>query len=364
MMFGLVGVAVVAPATLPAQRTLRVDLRVAVDEGSEDPVGHLRDFAVARDGRIYVLDQKPKRILIFGADGQFDRAISRVGSGPGEIRDANGILAAPDGTVRVRDHGNSRLSIFGPAGAYLRQVRFDAKFHGWRWDGAFDARRRLVSQVYIPDATQQLYAWQLRDLGGKIVDTIAIAPDERAERRGGEFYQAEWGKGRRIVASYPFRAPVTPAFDPQGAVWSVAGDDYHLARVTLVGDTTARARRDVEAYPVPDAVRDSGIAQIRERIKGSSKNDVDFSRVPQTYQFVSQLVIDGQRRLWARRESPRKGITEFDVFDGRGTFLFTAQLNERLDHYGRLLFVGDALYGVALDQDDLPTIIRARLAPQ
>lgn len=354
---------VAAAHVAEAQRVLGTDLEVMVDDGPAEPIGQLRDFAVGRDGRIYVLDAKAQQIHLFKANGAFEKTFSRVGSGPGELREANGILVAPDGTIWVHDHGNLRVTVFTAEGAYQRQIPADARFYGWRWDGAFDAGKRLVHRVLIIEgATSRRYAWQGRDLKGSRADTIPIAgAGLEAPPKPGSVWQAEFPNGRRRMGAYPFREPVTEAFDPAGAVWTSVPGEYRLVKVTLRGDTVAQATRNIRPYPIPEPVRDAAIQRIRDMIKSALKHDVDFANVPRTYAFVGQLAVDERGRVWARRDQADSTITEFDVFSPAGVYQFTAVLKKRIDRYGRLLFARNALYAVALDDDDLPAIVRAPL---
>lgn len=359
MVAGVVAI-VAAARVLEAQRVLVTDLEVVVDDGPAEPVGQLRDFGVGRDGRIYVLDAKTQQIHVYRPNGEFEKTFSRKGSGPGELGQANGLLTAPDGTIWVHDHGNWRITVFTADGAYQRQIPANARFYGWRWDGAFDARKRLVHRVLIIDgASSRRNAWQARDLTGSRADTIPIAGEGQLAPKPGSFWQAEFANGSRRMGAYPFRNPVAEAFDPAGAVWTSAGGEYRLFKVTLQGDTVAQATRNIRPYPVPEPVREAAIQRIRGLIKSAVKHDVDFANVPHTYAFVVQMAVDEQGRLWARRDRADSSAAEFDVFTPSGAYQFTAMLKARIAMDARLLFARNALYAVSLDQDDLPSIVRA-----
>ncbi|MGQ0650330.1 MAG: 6-bladed beta-propeller [Gemmatimonadaceae bacterium] len=347
-----------------ASRRLVVETRTDLDEGPREPIGDLRDFAVGTDGRVYVLDGRLQLIHLFRPDGTFERTISREGSGPGELRRANGLLIAPDSTLWAHDHGNNRISVFAPDGSFLRQHRQEARSYGYRWDGVFDNERRLVTRVFSGMGPTGSYALQRTALDGRVLDTLSI-PGEPVQPSGpAPFYQAEFPNKSRRVSSYPFREPVAPAFDARGFWWQSSDPNtFRLTKTSLTGVTVATATRNVPAERIPSALRDSAIKRIEASIKGATRHDVDFARVPTTFSHVRQLVVDDGGWVWARRGSADSVHTTFDVFEGRGQFTFSVLVAERLSSYGRLIVRGDVLYAVALDQDDLPTIVKARLIP-
>ena len=363
----LVGVVTGAPASAAAQgsspRRLEIELRVRVDEGPREPIADLRDLAVGADGRVYVLDGRLQVVHIYRTNGTFEKSVSRVGSGPGELRRANGLVVAPDQTVWVNDPGNNRITVFAPDGTYLRQFHHDPRGFGYVWDGAFDRERRLITSVHVASGDRGSRAWQRMGLDGRILDTVPAPESPTAPNRSAAYYQVQF-ENRRMMAAYPFREPVTPAFDPRGFWWSVSPGEYRIRRIGLDGaEVVTAGRTGLAPEPIPKEVRDDAIRRIQQSLTGAKSHDVDFSLVPATYAFVRQLAVDDRLRLWARRASADSLNTTFDVFTGDGGFLFSTTLAARLSPYSRILIASDRLYAVALDDDDLPTIVRARLLP-
>ncbi|MGQ0765084.1 MAG: 6-bladed beta-propeller [Gemmatimonadota bacterium] len=354
-----------APSDAVGQRGWRlvIDTRVDVEAGPAEPVGELRDFTVANDGRIVILDYKSQVLHVFGRDGRFERTASRKGSGPGELRSANGLAAAPDGTIWVNDPDNNRLSIFASDGRFIRHISHDARAFGYRWDGTFDGRGRLVARVYVPAAGRGTYVLQRRRLDGSIVDSLPLPRDPPAPAAAPPFWQATFTSGG-MSGMYPFMQSVAPAFDQQGSVWVSTGQDYALARLNLeTGDTAARAGRSVPAERVAPAARRVAIESIRKRLTNATRTDFDESRVPEVHPFVKAAAVDRSGRLWVARGTSDTTRALFDLFDRNGRFLGSATLDQRID-VGRLVFTAERLFAIALGEDDLPSIIGARMVPR
>jgi tripartite motif-containing protein 71 len=76
--------------------------------------------ALGPDGSIYVGDQLSHVIQVFGPDGAFRREIGSPGTGPGQLTAVGGVAVAADGTVYVVD-GTDRILRFAADGSFLSQ---------------------------------------------------------------------------------------------------------------------------------------------------------------------------------------------------------------------------------------------------
>jgi hypothetical protein len=84
----------------------------------------LQPLVLAADDRhVYVLDRGGSRVVaLHAADGSLAWMAGREGSGPGELKRPQGITLSPAGEVIVSDAGNGRLMVFGPDGRYRRAI--------------------------------------------------------------------------------------------------------------------------------------------------------------------------------------------------------------------------------------------------
>jgi len=81
------------------------------------------DIAIRPDGSFYVSDgYVNSRVAIFDKDGRWIQEWGKKGAGPGELSNPHGLTFVPGTTdVVVADRENSRLQLFGRAGAFRRE---------------------------------------------------------------------------------------------------------------------------------------------------------------------------------------------------------------------------------------------------
>jgi hypothetical protein len=337
---------------------LTIEQRVVLDEGPAEPIKDLRDFAVGNDRRLYVLENTVKQIHVYSSNGRYVNSFARSGSGPGELRDANGILAVPDGTLWVNDHGNGRVNIYSLAGIWRRQFSSNAGGWGYTWRAFVDSSNVVHDEML--SAGQE--AFERRRPDGKVIDTLKppLCPGAGAARKTS--FRARSKNGVGMVTTIPFMQRTLVAYDPRGAKWCISGDEYRIVRLDLrSGNVVGVAARSVKRHPVPQAVRDAAIARIRNAVAKYETSDADVSLMPNEYPYVGALVVDDHARLWAQRPEADGTRTTFDVFDERGTYLASATLAARINGYLRVIVRGDTLYAVALDSDDIPSVVRAQI---
>jgi hypothetical protein len=65
----------------------------SVDSGPAS-FGDIRGYAVNDRGWVFVLDYSTQDVRVFDSPGAFLKTVGRMGSGPGEFRNANGIVGA------------------------------------------------------------------------------------------------------------------------------------------------------------------------------------------------------------------------------------------------------------------------------
>jgi hypothetical protein len=362
------GFAVLAAVVCPinagraqAQWTLVEELRIGTGDAEPYSFTDIRGIAVGMGGRIFVLDFKAQEIRMFDAAGKFVKLAARRGRGPGEISNANGLGQGPDGSIWVNDPANSRLSVFKPDGSFLRQHVVPINSYGFVWEGAIDTRGYVNDPVFVSDAKGG-GAVRIRQFGpdGAPGDTVAMACDLAG--RGPATWKAASKNGGNMYMAVPFSPTPRRALDRRGFVWCTTSETYRVVRVRLgTGDTVAVAERKIPTVPVTAEERARAIASADSSLKRFETTDADFSQIPKTKPFIDALHVDDSGRLWVRRPTTEPNATIFDVFDERGRLLASVRAPFRIDQHRRPEIRGDEMYAVALDEDDVQHVVRARV---
>jgi len=106
-------------------------------DGDRNNLGDAHDAALLSDGSLVIAHAGEQEVLWFDQEGRLVRRFGRRGSGPGEFRDLNSILATRDDTVLAYDGRLSRLTVLSGSGELVRTHRLPssvgpaAKLVGW-----------------------------------------------------------------------------------------------------------------------------------------------------------------------------------------------------------------------------------------
>lgn len=103
-----------------------------------------RDLAIARDGRLYVVDGGNFRVQVFDAEGTFLKSFGSVGKQFGQFARPKEVAVGPDGNVYVVDAAFGNFQIFDPEGQLLL-------FIGDRAERDGPAKYMLPSGIYVDD---------------------------------------------------------------------------------------------------------------------------------------------------------------------------------------------------------------------
>lgn len=323
--------------------------------------GEIVDVEVDSRGRILALDAMSKAYHVFGPDGAHLFSVGRPGSGPGEFSDPFQLLVLPGDSVLVPDVGTARASVFAPDGSLARTFAVDfldlaARRWGVAHDGSVVARRAGEAA----DAVVRL--------GPTGEATEAVAHLDSPYRPAG-------AEGRP-----PLLAPVP--------VWTVLPDGGiaygHSHRYRFTVSDPAGATRLVFTLPVsPAAFSESQRDVVRTGLRdlavkqGAPESAAD--QILAMFSFwdelplIADLLPGPDGTYWVQRAAEPKEM-RFDRLNVYRTDAFRGDVWDVFDADGRYLgevrFPGEVrlyrardglLYGVRLDELDVPSIARFRL---
>jgi hypothetical protein len=353
-------------AQSPTARAFTVKQDWSVD-GTEhgEPFGDVRDVLALPDGSLWVLDYKDQQIRRYASNGRALGVTGRKGSGPGELRNANGMVLHADGNVWVNDPQNARFSVYRPDGTFLRQHALAIGGWGYVWQGWYDRTSRLLHDPVVGPGLDGK-ARQIT-VDGREVGTVSI-PACKMRLDGFGFRAETKGKGadnRAMYGTYPFMSGGGATADGAGGYWCAPIDGTRAHRVSIAkGDTGARTDRTLAMLPVPAEERAAQIADLRKRVAGDAETDFDPGKVPNRKPPVTAISVDYDGRLWMRLATPwRSATTTFDVHDSAGGHLGRVTLPYKGNSYLRIQARGNRLWLVVLDDDDVVSVARFTITP-
>jgi hypothetical protein len=93
---------------------------IGAEEGEHwELLSGVRALAFDAHERLYVLDSKNFRVLVFDSAGKFVRQVGKKGDGPGELMLPTGMTVMTDGRLVVSDVGRRAYSLFSSDGRFL-----------------------------------------------------------------------------------------------------------------------------------------------------------------------------------------------------------------------------------------------------
>lgn len=342
------------PAALDHEvRPLTVDLRFGREAGAgQDLFGNVADLEVDAYGRIYVLDDQAREFRVFGADGAHVRTIGGRGSGPLEFSRPTGIAWGPDWQMWIEDTGNNRYSVFDTTGALLASHPRKFSWRAFRWSGAFDRDGNLYLEN-MKFSVEQISRWLTKgDTDLAVTDSIQLPQFEPAT------YELVLDGIKVAVTNIPFTPNLRWSVAPDGTLWFGLTDAYRFYQRAMEGDTLRIVERAYNPIPISQSVRDSALDTEFLRDMAERGANIDPSLVPKHLPRWQSFTIDDEDRLWVMPQLAAPDSSAFDMYDSKGRLVASFKLGARLVP-STLRVRADYLYGVMVDELDVPYVIRA-----
>jgi hypothetical protein len=357
-----------AETSLPRWSLAR-ELRIGDESSPEYALTAVRSIRIDSAGAMYVVHPQDTHIRVFDANGHFLRYVGRRGEGPGEFdRLAQAGLRAD--TLWVAD--GSAIAKFTLDGQLLHDIpiRYATGRPGFGF-GGIDYVLRDGTYSVVPTWAPNLD----RSQWPSGIPMLAIQPDGTGARLIGEF-DLEFLRiftlpnGRPGFAFLPFRPPFLYALAPDGssiifvrqrAAESQATSSFHVVRVGFAGDTIFA--HDIRYAPVavPQDVKDSvynAAAGIGENPLPRESLDARFEAapIPAFYPPVRAVVLASDGSTWLHTQGVPNG--EWLILDPDGLPFARADGPAALQI---MAVAGDQLWGVELDDYDVPSVVRYRI---
>lgn len=332
------------------------------EEGASSELINPQALAVDDWGRVYVVDQKPMTVKVYGADGQFIRTIGQEGEGPGEFR--VGFIAVHNGNVVVHDPRVGRTSVWDTTGTFQRSWTSSCCY----WT---DIQVDRQGRVYIPSMVQTpegaasrgvpYVRWTLQ---GAVVDTVWVPRNDTQTKT----WTITSTQGGRVVSAMTTHVPLTPrtvsTLNPDGGVIHGWSAEYQLAVSGAGEDTSMVFGRNWTALPVTAERKqhevESMIAQMgRDLDETNLRQTFKVDDIPNSAPAYTTLNVDREGHRWLRLD-PGTDTTRstFDIFNAEGVYLGALGVSPALPMYGRVAFGREELVVARENADGLPVVVR------
>ncbi|HJP55537.1 MAG TPA: 6-bladed beta-propeller [Gemmatimonadales bacterium] len=315
-----------------------------------NPTGAVIDPA----GRLYVADQSPTEIKVFGRDGRLVRTIGRDGDGPGEFRSP--ILGIHGTSLVVFDPRLARISLFDTSGRFLRSWPSICCHYSAI---SIDRDGRIAVRMTQQDAAGFTSAFIRYAMDGTVADTIQVPND-------GQPRLIELSRGgSRMRMGVPFSPNPVDALAPDGTLihgWTGA---LRLAVSRTGHDTVQVFGRRWTPVPIPEAQRREvyqSLAKDLAKQWGEEAVARAFGPgdIPATAPPMRTFFVDPTGTRWVNVATADTLHATYDVFDTTGVYLGPVQ-GPWVGRYFPYAWTADELVVGGENADGFPELIRYRI---
>ena len=300
---------------------------IGVELGDSNYVfGQTDDVLISPDNEILVLDGSMNHIVVFSAEGEFLRNIGRQGSGPGEFQRPLAMALLGNGQLAVSDPMSGMITLFDTSYTFESEISGFFPVPPLAIDGADG--EAIIGLMRKADIANGMIGYSLARLDGTAEPTHIYVEDMV------EFEPSMIGPGYT-------KTTVAFASDHTGRVFAsvMSTDTYRVDCFLPDGEqflviersfervlkTPLEIEEEIEDFNNFLALRASAGGGGRMQSMGISISPEDMNYQPDPYHYsISDLMVDGQERLWVRRGP--EPLPYFDVYNLEGELLFTASV--------------------------------------
>ncbi len=273
------------------------------------------DAGILPNGNVVVLDAGNRRLLRFGADGEYIGFFGGPGQEPGQFVTPFFIEVAAS-RIYVVDSGLNRITAFDSAGIFLSRFQVDlaglagtAPLFAAGGDDELYVAAEPVPFLESARDTGLAVIYHF-DMNGQIADTVASFPPSTWAH-----IEREEGQGTFIKARL---APTPRVSAAPGAVAMTLGARYLIELRRPDGSLLRRVARQYENVAVTPAIRDSILDALAAGPRGLPRASLELIPFAAVIPAIDDLVLDDRGRLWVKTYGDP---TRHEIFDADGRFL-------------------------------------------
>jgi hypothetical protein len=337
------------PKYLDKTIILNEDLSIGVDEGDENymfsaPV----DIDSDSEGNIYVLDFRELTIKKYNPDGIFERNISRMGEGPGEIQAPYGICIDTQDLIYILDFMERNIEVFNTQGEFQKAIKLNVLADIIALNQADEIILKYDQNVMEDEKTRR----RVSKIGKFASQDNTIAdffnkdkPFFRGIQRSGEY---------RIEIPYE-RFDV----DTRGNVYVGTTNEYEISVYAPNGELFLKFSKEYEPIPRDPEIVAKAVNQLTKSTP--PKELPKYKELIDNHPIFTSISVDEKDRTWIGLfqllgENETRKLSNFDVFSSSGEFLFEVKIPR--DIRRQLVFKNGYVYALATNESGYSRALR------
>ena len=276
---------------------LEEELSIGEAEGREEFMfSNIRNIAVDNEERIFILDSKEKKIIVFDRNGRFIKTFGRIGQGPGEFQIPSSVSYSSKDEIMVLDVG--RLLFFSSDGEFKQSIP-TVKARLGR-EANIDSEGNIFSLVIVRGEENPRYELQKFDPELNYLHSYGSSPLPNVRRDGYNpfFPVLRWDiiKSNHVICGYP--------------------ENYEIEIFNDGGNLT---RKIIKEY-IPLEITKEEIDEETKRVPPALKSKISM---PKSHTAYYWFIADDEGRIfvqiWERGENGEGYY--YDIFDSEGKYI-------------------------------------------
>jgi hypothetical protein len=304
-----------APTGQKTPFRLKADLTIGVEDGDENLIfGSIIRIDLDKDGRIYALDYKNRKVRIFDRDGKvFINFSIPQGQGPRELSQIGSMAVSPDGLIFLNEA--RKIVVYDHNGVFIRSFPLD--FNATTIGNAGDDN--VIAIGLDKGKILHVYSFEGRPLGS-FADPFEV-PASLSEFKDAPFLKApilfSTSKSGRVYVLNPHRYEISIYKDLK-----LVGSFKGKSDIFEKAETPGQARGRVFLFPTA-YVQETGIRTYVTISKPASKSGHEMDIFEAGRQIGRLTVsgipyaIDAQGRLYFAEEEGFPRIVRYIVENER-----------------------------------------------
>ncbi len=308
-----------------------------IEGGGTKNFGQVQNLKVSEDGRVYVLDNKLKKILIFDKDGKFLSEFGEMGEGPGEFknfRQGDQLFILKNDLIFV---DRERIHYFSLDGKFKKTVKTPS----------FLKPRRFISKdifisapIMIRDSGQKEEEIKSYDILTKTESVISkFKPFEKASTSS-----SNSGNRMRVGIIIGSITPLMNLDYKNGNLFYGMSDKYKITKRDLKNKSESSfLLKDRQQKPVSKKFLKDFSKRLKQIPEDMKKKIIDG--LPKKASFFQRIAIQENGLVYVFVSDPDNNASqEIDVFSNNGKYLYSTGIKlEEGSNLGNITFSKDSL---------------------